>query len=135
MLANTLKIGAKLGFFPSFALLTFAVVALSDFVGYALGTPIRFGIPLMVCAVAAVSIDFPQRSAFAALAAVTGTDVATFVLAVYSFERVMAQSVLVLVWFPAALAMVHFVLAPAVRSLQDKYPRSPVRNSPDRFAG
>lgn len=135
MLANTLKIYAKVGFPPSFAFLTFAIVAVSDLIGYAIGTPVRFGIPLAVCAAVAVAIDFPHRSSAAASASVVGAAAATVVLWGYSPARVLSQLTLVLVWLPVALAMVHFVLAPAVRSLQDKYPRPPVRNDPNRLAG
>lgn len=122
MLAKFFKVSANLGFVPSLAVFSFVIMALGDAAVQIFGAPYRMGLPIVACALAAIAIDYPKRTQSAILAITAPILLETMFLLSFVSNEVAFRLVASIVWFAFAVALVVFVIAPAVRYLQNKYP-------------
>lgn len=122
MLAKIFKICAKLGFFPSLVLFSLATLAIGDSFVQMFGAPYRMGLSILACALAAIAIDYPERTKDAMLAVFAAISLETMLQLPFVSNETAFRLAASAVWFSFAAALVVLAIAPFIRRLQNKYP-------------
>lgn len=122
MLAKIFKVCTKLGFVPSLVLFSFATMAIGDAFVQMFGAPYRMGLSILACALAAIAIDYPERTKDAMLAVFAAISLETMLQLPFVSNETAFRLTVSVVWFSFAAALVIVAIAPFIRHLQNKYP-------------